>query len=168
MEAGAGLGAVLILRWYWWRINAWSEITAMIAPFVGYLIGNYFIAPQMGEAFIVHKGTFYFTVIFTTVSWIVVTFATPPTSWEVLEQFVKQISPDGAWKKVYQRMGVAVPTSNLGLLTLLWLAAIVMTYSSLFAFGKFLFQDYSAAGIWGIVAAIGLGVLSWGLKKLKW
>lgn len=168
MEAGAGLGAVLILRWYWWRINAWSEITAMVAPFVGYLIGNFVIAPQMGDAFVVQKGPFYFTVIFTTICWVSVTFLTPATSWDVLENFVKRITPDGAWGKVYQRMGVKTPESNLGLLAILWIAAITMTYASLFAFGKFLFQDYGRAAIWGVIAVIGLTVLSWGLKKLKW
>ena len=72
IEAGAGLGLVLILRWYWWRINAWSEIAAMVTPLVvyGYLRAFTTVAfPQ----------TLYVIVGITTVAWLAVTFLTPPT-----------------------------------------------------------------------------------------
>jgi Na+/proline symporter len=168
MEAGAGLGAVLILRWYWWRINAWSEITGMIAPFIGFIIGHWILAPLLGESFVIHKGTFYFTVLFTTISWIVVTFLTPPVQSEKLIQFAKQIQPDGWWTPVYEKMNQPIPKSNMRLLFGLWISALTMTYSFLFAVGKWIFGQYTSASIWSVIGIIGLIVLSQLLKKMKW
>ncbi len=168
MEAGAGLGAVLILRWYWWRINAWSEITGMIAPFVAYGFGSLVLNPMFGGSFVQNKGTFYFTVIFTTISWLLVTKFTRPVKLEKLAQFVTQIQPDGWWEPVYRQMNVPVPKSNMRLLFGLWLSAVVMTYSLLFAVGKWIFGHTMEATIWTIIGFTGMGVLSWLMKKMDW
>ena len=168
MEAGAGLGAVLILRWYWWRINAWSEITGMVAPFFAYGFGHIVLDPMFGESFIANKGTFYFTVIFTTISWILVTKFTKPVTAEKLAQFVKQIQPDGWWKPVYEQMGVTPPESNMAMLFGLWVSAMVMTYSLLFAMGKWIFGQTTEALIWGAIGFTGMGVLSVLMKRMKW
>lgn len=168
MEAGAGLGAVLILRWYWWRINAWSEITGMIAPAFAYAFGHYFLDNYFGDSFVANKGTFYFTVAFTTIAWIVVTYVTKPSSSKKLAAFVQQIQPDGWWTSVYQQMGVQAPKSNMRLLFGLWVSAMVMTYSFLFTMGKWLFGQHQEALIWGSVGLSALAVLSFLLKKMKW
>jgi hypothetical protein len=168
MEAGAGLGAVLILRWYWWRINAWSEITGMVAPFFAYAFGHLVLDPMLGESFIVNKGTFYFTVLFTTISWILVTKFTKPVTAEKLAQFVKQIQPDGWWKPVYVQMGETPPESNMTMLFGLWVSAMVMTYSLLFAMGKWVFGQTTGALIWGAIGFAGMGVLSVLMKRMKW
>jgi len=168
MEAGAGLGAVLILRWYWWRINAWSEITGMVAPFIAYGFGKIVLDPMLGESFIINKGTFYFTVVFTTISWVLVTKFTKPVTNEKLAQFVKQIQPDGWWQPVYQQMKIDAPKSNMKLLFGLWASALLMTYSMLFAVGKWIFGQTQEAMVWTGIAAIGVVILSWLLKKMKW
>ena len=168
MEAGAGLGAVLILRWYWWRINAWSEITGMVAPFIAYGFGKIVLDPMFGESFIENKGTFYFTVAFTTISWVLVTKFTKPVSAEKLAQFVTQIQPDGWWQPIYKQMNIEAPKSNMKLLFGLWISALVMTYSLLFAVGKWIFGQSQEAIIWGAIGFTGMGVLSWLMKKMDW
>ncbi len=142
MECGAGLGLVLILRWYWWRINAWSEIVATLAPFVGYVIGHYVLADNIGAAFTDNRGPFLFTVLFTTISWILVTYVTKPTAIETLKNFYKIVRPDGNWKPFQEEKK---DTSNLKKLTICWLSAIVLTYSLLFCTGKFILHEYTVS-----------------------
>ncbi|MEM9023282.1 MAG: sodium:solute symporter family protein, partial [Bacteroidota bacterium] len=89
IECGAGLGLVLILRWYWWRINAWSEIAATVAPFIGYAIGHYWLENVFGPGFTKHNGPFLFTVGFTTICWLTVTAITAPTARETLLAFYR-------------------------------------------------------------------------------
>ena len=168
MEAGAGLGAVLILRWYWWRINAWSEITGMVVPFLAYGFGHTVLDPMFGEAFIINKGTFYFTVGVTTISWILVTKITAPVTREKLESFVTRIEPDGWWDEVYTSMGIQKPKSNMRLLIGLWVSALVMTYSLLFAMGKWIFGEATSAVIWGGIGISSMVLLSYLMKRMKW
>ncbi len=96
IEAGAGLGLVLILRWFWWRINAWSEIAAMVTPLVVY--GWLHFATQVR-----FPETLYYIVAATTAAWIVVTFATKPTDAETLSRFYRRVHPGGAGWRVWRR-----------------------------------------------------------------
>ena len=154
LECGAGLGLVLILRWYWWRINAWSEITATVTPFIAYAIGHYYLEPLLGENFIVNKGAYLFTVITTTILWIIVTFLTKPTNDNTLINFYNKIKPDGAWERIRILSGLQGKKSNLSILFLCWLMAIIMTYSILFAIGKMIFLDYLSSVIYFFVAIV--------------
>lgn len=153
MECGAGLGLVLILRWYWWRINAWSEISATIAPFFAFgfskLIGWEF--PE----------SFFFTVGFTTVVWIVVTFLTAPEKTEVLQKFYERVRPDGNWKIFTKGEKKA---NNLKPLFVCWISSIVLAYSFLFMTGKFLFMEWNEAIIFGIISIVSGLVLARTLK----
>jgi SSS family solute:Na+ symporter len=90
MECGAGLGLVLILRWYWWRINAWTEIVATIAPFVGYALSRFVFDLEFPYSFFV-------TVGFTTLAWLVALLVTQPEPTEKLQAFYDRIQPDGWW-----------------------------------------------------------------------
>src|SRR5690606_23800898 len=123
IECGAGLGLVLILRWYWWRINAWSEITASIAPFIGYTLANYVFEWA-------YPNNFLFTVLFSTICWLIATFVTKPTNSETLDQFYRKVRPEGWWKpfhdadKSYKSQMLSVGVC--------WLSAIVMVYACLF------------------------------------
>ena len=93
LSIGAGTGLVFMLRWFWWRINAWSEITAMVAAAIGS-----FAAPELGyEGF---AATMIFTTIFSTVCWVTVTFLTPPETDATLEKFYNRVEPGGpGWKQ---------------------------------------------------------------------
>ena len=93
MEAGAGVGLVLILRWFWWRINAWSEISAMITPFI--------VIPFLRMLKIEFPITLYYIVPATTIVWLVVTYLTKPTEEKTLIEFYRKIHPGGIlWKKI--------------------------------------------------------------------
>jgi Na+/proline symporter len=156
MECGAGLGLVLILRWYWWRVNAWSEITATLAPFVGYTIAHY----GLDWAF---PNSFFFTVGFTTVAWIAVTLLTAPSDKALLQSFYAKIQPGGNWKPFSGEKNQPVWH-----LIVLWLCGIIMAYSLLFFMGNWIL---GLGNYWyGVVFAV--SILIFGLvfrrSDMKW
>jgi solute:Na+ symporter, SSS family len=159
IECGAGLGLVLILRWYWWRINAWSEISAMIAPFIAYTVTKYFFKIEFPQSLFV-------IVTFTTMVWIIATFITGPTDMNILINFYKRVSPGGRGWVIVQR------TANLNesqdkLLPLLvdWIIGIILIYASLFGIGKIIFKDYIAGGILSAIAVILFGYMGYRLRR---
>jgi len=94
INASAGMGLVLILRWFWWRINAWSEIAAMIAPLVIYPIARFGFGLRSPI-------TLYPTVLGTTIVWLIATFLTRPTTKETLARFYERAHPGGrGWRRV--------------------------------------------------------------------
>ena len=133
MECGAGLGLVLILRWYWWRINAWAEITATIAPFIAYAIAHF----ALDWAF---PNSFFFTVGATTISWLLVMYITAPESNATLVEFYNTVRPGGSWRpiawKVDEDPNITTP-STLKLLGQ-WLLGIAIVYAALFGVGYLL------------------------------
>ncbi len=145
IASGAGLGMVLILRWYWWRINAWSELSATIAPFIGLAISKYVLPNYLPESFFINNGDFMFTVIFTSIVWLVVTFSTAPTDSKVLHAFYQRIKPGGAWGP-FKAEGEKVQA--LSPLFFSWIFGVIMVYSILFGSGKLIFQEWTASIIW--------------------
>lgn len=143
IECGAGLGLVLILRWYWWRINAWSEITATIAPFIGYALGRYVFDW-------VFPGSFFFTVAFTTVAWMVVTYFTKPEPQQHLAAFYRKVQPGGAWKPITSAMSETFETPRWKPLLFCWLAGVVLVYSVLFGLGHWLMGETVRAAVYGV------------------
>lgn len=138
IECGAGLGLVLILRWYWWRINAWSEITATIAPFVAYTFCKVVMVKfdsAWGQDLFTDPRTFFTVVIITTISWLTVTFFTQPEPKEHLLKFFNRVKPGGNWQAI---SGIKPPSMAPELL--LWLSAVVMVYSALFFTGHVILQ----------------------------
>ncbi|HRI26701.1 MAG TPA: Na+:solute symporter [Chitinophagales bacterium] len=162
IECGAGLGLALILRWYWWRINAWSEIVATIAPFFAYAFSKFVLQWDFPDSFFV-------TVGFTTLAWITATLLTPPESPETLQQFYRTVQPDGFWKPVAQATFPHTATHKHNLLWLVgaWLSAVVMTYSILFALGKLIFMEWGSFALFFTTAAIGLAALRYCLRFTK-
>jgi len=147
IEAGAGLGLVLILRWYWWRINAWSEIAAMVTPLVVYGYLRAFTTVAFPE-------TLYAIVGVTTVSWLAVTFLTPPTDPATLQSFFRRVHPGGpGWAPVSRAVPDVRQDTGLGRLAVDWLAGVVLVYCTLFAVGKLLFGTYTAGLLYLAVAA---------------
>jgi hypothetical protein len=163
LNAGAGLGGVLILRWYWWRINAWSELSATLAPFLGFAIGHFYLGPELGESFQAHKGPFFFTVLFSTLVWVIVTLITPPTDRSQLQAFYDRVEPGLGWRPF--RQGRAKRSKHPGWLLLCWISALVMTYSLMFCIGKGLLHFFSEAGIWAAVALLSFGIFRYGLSR---
>jgi SSS family solute:Na+ symporter len=147
IEAGAGLGLVLILRWYWWRINAWSEISAMVTPLVVYGSLRAFTTVAFPE-------TLYVIVGITTVAWLGVTFLTRPTDTATLQNFFRRVHPGGpGWAPVARTVPGVRPDVGLGALLVDTVAGIVLVYCTLFAVGKLLFGNYTAGLLYFAAAA---------------
>ena len=161
IEAGAGLGLVLILRWYWWRISAWSEIAAMVAPFFAYGYVKYFTNIQFPESLLV-------ITAFTTVVWIAVTFLTKPTDEVILKKFFERIRPGGWWKPVAMLVPNVQQEKGYGILLIDWLAGIVLVYSVLFGIGKLILGNYPAAVVFFTIAAAAMSILYYHLSKVGW
>lgn len=149
IEAGAGLGLVLILRWFWWRVNAWSEITAMIVPLAVYG----YISTQTTLLF---PYSLFTIVGITSVSWIVVTFLTKPTDEETLNNFYRRVHPGGiGWKPISSKLADVQSDSGYRSLFLCWLLGIILVYSMLFGVGKLLFGEI---GLGSAFIAVGIAV----------
>lgn len=160
IECGAGLGLVLILRWYWWRINAWSEITATIAPFFAYGFSKYILAWEF-------PNSFFLTVGFTTVSWLIVTYLTKPEPMAHLLKFYSKVLPEGYWGPVVTEAGIKREPSRIFNLVVCWLSAVVMTYSLLFFTGKFIFHEWMSAGLFAISGLIAFLILRHFMNKTR-
>jgi SSS family solute:Na+ symporter len=145
---GAGTGSVLLLRWYWWRINAWSEISAMGASFVTSVTLGW-MAPRIEQSLGVHLTTqvewawvMIGTVAVTTATWLAVTFLTKPEPNEMLVSFYRRTRPSAGWAPVARLAPDVKPTKD-GLSNLTcWLAGCVMVYSTLFGIGKVILKEY--------------------------
>ena len=155
---GAGTGGVLLLRWYWWRINAWSEVSAMIAAFVVSLLlqtaGGLDSDQPRDFAYIVLT-----TVAVTTAVWLAVTYLTRPESEATLEAFYRRTRPSRTgWGPVAARAADVRPSAD-GLANLLdWFAGCVLVYGALFGVGKLLLHE-TAPGVLLIAIATIAGVV---------
>ncbi len=148
IEAGAGLGLVLILRWYWWRVNAWSEIAAMITPVIAYGVLTRFTAIHFPE-------TLFYIVGITTIVWILVTYMTAPVPEATLKEFYRRVHPGGiGWRPVARLLPDVQGDEGFAGLFLDWLAGIVLVYAMLFGIGKLIFGEV-ALGL--VFIAVGLG-----------
>ena len=146
LSIGAGTGLVYILRWYWWRVNAWSEISSMVTALVVSMVFFFgrrtFIesvfgldpnAPQTGDLFFAYS--LVITVAATTVVWLLVTMATAPEPRETLTAFYRKVRPDGpGWGAIAREAGVAGGQS-LAPNFVNWIAGCVLIYSFLFGIG---------------------------------
>jgi SSS family solute:Na+ symporter len=144
LALGAGTGLVLILRWYWWRINAWSEISAMTASFIVSLVA-FQIIPQRYAAGDPRADSviMLITVAISTVVWLVVTYMTKPEPDATLDAFYKRVRPGGrGWRRVAQRLGYGDEGIEGGAITWSnWIAGVAAVYTSLFGLGKVIFGD---------------------------
>jgi SSS family solute:Na+ symporter len=173
IASSAGLGAVLILRWYWSRINIWSEISATIAPIIGFILSKFIIAPlferscNAGNPFIENEGILLFTTLFTTITWVLATFLTKPENDETLKKFYLQVEPQGAWNSIREKLNIAKTKSQIPSLIICWISAVSLTYSTLFLIGKLIFQDYFYALINLLVVIISAIILRYFMINTK-
>jgi Na+/proline symporter len=141
LELGAGTGAVYLLRWYWWRINAWSEISAMATALVTAVTLHFWI-PYSGSQPVVFAKTALTTTLATTIVWIIVTLATKPEPDEMLDKFYRKVRPDvRGWKVVAARAPDIRPNRDLGANLVAWVLGCAMVYLALFGAGKVIFRE---------------------------
>jgi Na+/proline symporter len=164
LNVTAGIGLVMILRWYWSRINAWSEIAALVTSFVcGSAITYFRFFGNDTDPLAVPK-SLVVTVAVTTVVWLAVTFATRPESDAVLEAFHRRVRPSGpGWTRIAARTMVP-PGESLRVGLIEWIAGVALVYGALFGIGKVVLGDYAGGAIaLGIAIAAGF-VIARGIR----
>ncbi|HTK46447.1 MAG TPA: sodium:solute symporter family protein [Gemmatimonadaceae bacterium] len=157
LALGSGTGLVLILRWYWWRINAWSEISAMIASFVVSVAAMALVRPRFPAGSpLVQSWVMLITVGVSTVVWLSVTYLTAPEPEAKLEAFYEKVRPGGpGWRRISTRLGYpgeSIPGGALAWTN--WIAGIVAVYASLFGIGKIVFGELGAGIVLLLIAVV--------------
>jgi Na+/proline symporter len=168
IATGAGTGGVLLLRWYWWRINAWSEVSAMACAFavsIGLQVfGGFDSGKPREEALIL-----LITVGVTTIVWLVVTFATAPESQATLVSFYRRTAPSvSGWGPIAALAPDVKPRKD-GLSNLLdWICGCILIYGILFGVGKLILKEFPM-GFGMLAAGLAAGaVIYWDLNRRGW
>lgn len=140
MGLGAGTGAVYLLRWYWWRVNAWSEVAAMASSFVVSMALLLFHVDSGNTGSRDYAVAMLVNVGITTSVWLAVTFLTAPESDATLERFYRKVRPGGpGWRRVAERLGYgAERIPGAGTAFVNWIAGVIAVYASVFAVGAYL------------------------------
>jgi SSS family solute:Na+ symporter len=165
---GAGTGSVLILRWFWWRINAWSEVFAMLASFfVSLLLQLYFGMSNDDPrqfAWIV-----IITVSCSTIVWLAATFATAPEQEAVLVSFYRRVRPGRSlWGPIARKVQDKTDRGH-GMFNLIdWICGCVLVYMTLFGVGKIIFGRLLEGGGFLIVALLAGWIVYWDLSRRGW
>lgn len=157
LSIGAGTGLIYILRWFWWRINAWSEIAAMVSSFV---IAVFFYVARKNGMEITSEQSLILTIVATTVVWVAVTFLTPGTDPARLRSFYELVRPAGpGWATVRRETGLGPSPDSLTQSLIGWILGCTFVYSALFGTGSFLYGRTTAAIIWTSVCVVtGIGL----------
>ncbi|HET7631700.1 MAG TPA: sodium:solute symporter family protein [Gemmatimonadaceae bacterium] len=160
LSIGAGTGLIYLLRWFWWRINAWSEVSAMLSSFM--IAVGFFVAGKMGHG-VPATTSLVITVAATTVVWVAVTFLTAPHDHQTLLDFYKLVRPAGpGWKDIREEVGLGPSPDSLPQAMLGWVLGCVFVYAALFGTGSILYGRTPQAVMWVvafIVSGIGLLIL---------
>jgi Na+/proline symporter len=179
LELGAGTGGVYLLRWYWWRVNAWSEISAMAAALVTTLaLHSHSLwmslmgrpAPFEGSDPVVFAKTTLCTTGVTTLVWLAVTLLTPAEPGQTLVDFYQKVRPDvRGWGPVARASGTIEATRDLGKNLSSWLIGCVFVYTALCAIGQLCFGRIGPGLFFGVVcAASGVALYRLMPKPAEW
>jgi SSS family solute:Na+ symporter len=160
LSIGAGTGLIYLLRWFWWRINAWSEIAAMVSSFL--ISIALFAARQCGIEMPVHL-SLAATVAVTTLVWLVVTYVTEPVNADTLACFYRLVRPAGpGWRSIRDAAALEASPDSLPQALLGWILGCLLVYSALFGTGYLIYGNASAGTLCFTIAAgsaIVLGLL---------
>jgi len=170
LELGAGTGGVYLLRWYWWRVNAWSEISAMLAAMITTLtlhssaLWNALIGrpqPFSGSDPVIFAKTTLCTTGITTLVWVGVTLLTAAEPNDTLVKFYTQVRPQiTGWQPIAKLAGEVPVTHDLGRNLLSWILGCVLIYSALFSIGKLCFGFYLEGLLLAVLAIASALVIS--------
>jgi Na+/proline symporter len=155
LQVGAGTGLLYLLRWFWWRINAWCEVAAMVSSFgVSVLL----LVLKKQELFV--PGThiaLLLTIAVTTLSWVLTAFLAPPTDQATLIAFYRRVRPFGpGWRTIREAAGITADDTasrheNIPLALLGWFSGCIVVWSSLFTVGSFLYGRLPQAAMLFVV-----------------
>ena len=170
LELGAGTGGVYLLRWYWWRVNAWSEISAMLAAMITTLtlhssaLWNALIGrpqPFSGSDPVIFAKTTLCTTGITTLVWVAVTLFTAAEPNDTLIRFYTKVRPQiTGWQPIAKLAGEVQVTRDLGSNLLSWILGCVLIYSALFSIGKLCFGFYLEGLLLAVLAIASALVIS--------
>ena len=164
---GAGTGAVLLLRWYWWRVNAWSEISSMVAAFIVSMSQTRIHFE--GNDSVVFAKSAMITTVSTTVVWLVTTLLTPAESDERLLTFYRRIRPTvHGWKRIAAMAPEIEPVRDLGANTFDWIMGCTLVYCAMFGIGKLVLQEWLPGLVLLVVAAVAGYFIYWSLSRRGW
>ena len=168
LVTGAGTGSVLLLRWYWWRINAWSEVSAMISGVRRLGRAANRLGTRHRQAGGLRLDHDHHRSI-TTVVWLAVTFLTKPEPQETLVAFYRRTHPSAAGWRPIAPLAPDVKPSRDGLSNLLdWIAGCVLIYGVLFGIGKLLLKDFATGSVLMLAALAAGAVIYWDLSRRGW
>ncbi len=163
LSIGAGTGLIYLLRWFWWRINAWSEIAAMISSF---MIASFLFILQKNGVNIPNHISLASSVAFTSIVWVTVTFLTRPVDKEVLVDFYKLVRPFGkGWKKIREMALLEPSPDSVAHGFLGWIMGCTLVYSAMFGTGSFLYGRVLNGVACLVPFLISAGFLIWLLPK---
>ena len=168
LQVGAGTGAVYLLRWYWWRINAWSEISAMATAMIATFALRWW-TPFSGSSSVVFAKTALTTTGLTTLVWIVTTLLTAAERDEVLLKFYRKVRPDVlGWRRIAEQVPELPPVRELGQNLLSWVLGCAMVYLALFGVGKLIVGPRWHGAVELIAAAVCAWSLSANIARTGW
>ena len=169
ISIGAGTGLLYLLRWFWWRVNAWCEVVAMASSFA--ISTVFFVMKKNGHPLPFDK-TVLCSVAFTTMCWVITAFIGAPTQREKLIAFYKKVHPAGpGWTKIRKEAGVseaeaAFHGDHMGMASLGWVSGCVVIWSSLFSIGNFLYGRTQTAAILAAIFVVSGTVLLYVVNHL--
>ena len=168
LVTGAGTGGVLLLRWYWWRINAWSEVSAMISAFV------VSVTLQLGfrlnsDQPVDFAWLMMVTVAITSAVWLIVTFTTAPEPESVLVSFYRRTRPSvTGWRPIAKLAPDVEPARDGWANLACWAGGCMLIYGVLFGVGKLLLGEPRPAVLLLAMAAVGAGIIYRDLSRRGW
>ena len=167
LVTGAGTGTVLLLRWFWWRINAWSEVSAMICAAIVSILLQVILKWDSD----LPKDFAYLmlvTVGITTIVWVAATMLTQPEPKEKLVAFYRRVRPEGpGWDGIAREAGLAAEHAQgrLSLQFVNWILGCALIYGSLFGIGKLIFKEWAAGSVYLLVAIVAGVLISRNLSR---
>jgi Na+/proline symporter len=165
---GAGTGAVYLLRWYWWRINAWSEVAAMSTAAVTTFVLRWLVHFEGSDTAVFAK-RILFTVAVTTVAWVAATFLTSPEPEGTLLEFYRRVRPGVAGWKHIAVLAPEIPPTRDGWYNLMdWVLGCLMVYMTLFGIGKLVLGAPRTCVLFLAIAGLSGFLIYWDLSRRGW
>lgn len=170
LQVGAGTGLLYLFRWFWWRINAWCEVVAMLSSFLVSIA--FLVIKKSGGEVPSTANSLLITIAVTTVCWVLAAYLAPQTDRKTLIEFYRKVRPAGpGWEPIREAAGIskteaAQTGESLPLALVGWLSGSITIWSSLFTVGNILYGRTSAALLMGVVFVVSGFILLRVINKL--
>ncbi len=162
LACSGGIGLVLLLRWFWWRVNAWTEIAAMLAPYAVYPFLVFYLKLEYELTLIIIVG-------WSTLVWLVVMFSTKPASMTTLKAFYTRVHPGGpGWKPVAEQLPEIQGDTGYRQLFVNYISGCVLVMFSLFGTGKLIFGQTLQALAFFAIAILAGAIIYYNLSRIGW